>query len=261
MANDTKIDEVVKQIQQRILEGTYKGGEQLPAERELSEELHVSRQTVHSAMIRLQTDNQIDIRPREGAFVRVSHQRTQVGPLVPTPLRQKNKANLLNVLRLRRQETSVRDLEPPTVITAEPTLAQKMNLEARTEVARQHRLCLIHEIPYRIVDSYQPASLIDSVAKLGDNFFDGLSTFAQNTQTDAFERVYCRMPQAQEAELLNMSRNQPVFEIERWLFRGETMLIDYTCIIANAALHEFTYTYSSYASNWEDLSEKLLVNA
>ena len=66
---DTKIDEVAAELNNRIERGIYVAGQRLPSEREISEELDVSRATVRGALLRLQAENTIDIVPRGGAFV------------------------------------------------------------------------------------------------------------------------------------------------------------------------------------------------
>jgi UTRA domain len=55
----------------------------------------------------------------------------------------------------------------------------------------------------------------------------------------AFERLNCHMPTAEEASLLNISRSQPVIDLERRVWADNGMLFEYSLVIANAALHEF----------------------
>ena len=51
------------------------------------------------------------------------------------------------------------------------------------------------------------------------------------------------MPSAEEATLLNISRGQPVVDMDRWVWADDNTLFEYTHIVANAALHEFSYSY------------------
>lgn len=62
----TKIDEVVEVLRRRINDGVYTSGQRLPAERDLGDELGVSRATIRNALIRLQSENLVDIAPRAG---------------------------------------------------------------------------------------------------------------------------------------------------------------------------------------------------
>ena len=52
------------------------------------------------------------------------------------------------------------------------------------------------------------------------------------------------MPTTEEANLLNISRTQPVVDMDRWVWGNDNTLFEYSHIVANAALHEYTYTYN-----------------
>ena len=62
---DTKIDEIVEELSKRIAQGHYVADQRFPSERELAEELNVSRVTIRAALLRLQAENLVDIVPRE----------------------------------------------------------------------------------------------------------------------------------------------------------------------------------------------------
>jgi GntR family transcriptional regulator len=59
----------------------------------------------------------------------------------------------------------------------------------------------------------------------------------------AFERLNCRMPSAEEASFLNIARNQPVIDMDRWVWADDGVLFEYSHIIENSAFHEHTYSY------------------
>lgn len=61
--------QIVIQIQSRILAGELKIGDQLPAERELAEQFHVSRTAVREAIKALRENGLVDILPGRGTFV------------------------------------------------------------------------------------------------------------------------------------------------------------------------------------------------
>ncbi|HEU5377175.1 MAG TPA: GntR family transcriptional regulator [Ktedonobacteraceae bacterium] len=258
MPSETKADEVVEILHQRIVEGTYQMGQRLPGERELAEELHVSRPTIRTALTRLQSKNAIDIVPQKGAFVRWQGQRAIIGSLVPPHLKKKDSTGFLKKLNRLQDPPTVRYLAPQeALVTADAEFAQAMNVAEGTEFLREYYLCLINGVPYRIVDTYQPVS--SSTLSTDVDFSDlrkleeEIEKARSRVNADAIERVQCRMPQEQEAELLNISRNQPVFEIERWIFVLEGILLQYAKYIANAALHEYIYTYSASDPNWDDI--------
>jgi GntR family transcriptional regulator, transcriptional repressor for pyruvate dehydrogenase complex len=65
-------ERVIRQLTRLIEEGALKPGDRLPSERELSEELQVSRGTVREAVQFLQTLGLLEIRHGSGTFVRVA---------------------------------------------------------------------------------------------------------------------------------------------------------------------------------------------
>ncbi|MEM8981786.1 MAG: FadR/GntR family transcriptional regulator [Pseudomonadota bacterium] len=62
-------ESVASQLKQRIATGVYQPGDRLPGERELAEELGVSRVTIREAEIALQATGHIQIRAGSGAYV------------------------------------------------------------------------------------------------------------------------------------------------------------------------------------------------
>jgi len=63
---------VVEEVQRLIIEGKLQPGQRLPTEKELAEMLHVSRPTLREALNVLEAMGHIEIRPREGSFVRTT---------------------------------------------------------------------------------------------------------------------------------------------------------------------------------------------
>ena len=71
--------QIADQVATLIATGEYRPGDQLPSERDLAEQLRVSRPTVREAMIALEVRGLIDIRVGVGMFVR---------PRGPRPVRR-----------------------------------------------------------------------------------------------------------------------------------------------------------------------------
>lgn len=59
----------VRQLQERILSGELPLGSRLPAERELSEQMQVSRAVVNGGITELARQGFLEVRPRQGTFV------------------------------------------------------------------------------------------------------------------------------------------------------------------------------------------------
>ncbi|MBV8822431.1 MAG: UTRA domain-containing protein, partial [Ktedonobacteraceae bacterium] len=100
---------------------------------------------------------------------------------------------------------------------------------------------------YSILDSYYLASLLGELLGKDEGYIPLFKWLRQHSglkAARALERLDCRMPSAEEAALLNISRGQPVIDMDRWVWADNDTLFEYTHIVANAALHEFSYGYT-----------------
>ncbi len=61
---------IVEQIKQIIFDGKLQPGDRLPTEKDLAEQLHVSRPTLREALTVLEAIGLIEVRPREGSVVK-----------------------------------------------------------------------------------------------------------------------------------------------------------------------------------------------
>ena len=244
MSDDTKIDEVVKKISLGILSGDYVNGQRLPAERDLAEQFQVSRQTVRYALRRLQAESMLEIVPSSGAYVHARRAKGRIGPTV-TALNKGEQTTF--------KEISVQAPVPDRTSPADAWLAEKMQIEEHTPLLRRTRLYLEDQVPYRLVERYSSPAFLERFAGSSPNPSDWLKNALEQSPTPAraVEGITCRLPNEKEAEALNINRNQPVFELERWILGEQDQVLQYVHTIANAALQELTYIYGK--ENWDDL--------
>ena len=246
---DTKIDEVAAELNNRIERGIYVAGQRLPSEREISEELDVSRATVRGALLRLQAENTIDIVPRGGAFGRSPSTKVVIGPSNPnvaSGLELKRAGSFIRAMEAQGRKTLVRFIEPSSIIEAGEELGEKMGTGPETPVLRRYRVHMVERIPYRILDSYYLASLLGDLLGKDEGYIPLFKWLRDHTglrPAKAFEKINVRMPSQEEATLLNISRAQPVVDMDRRVWAHDGTLFEYTHIVANAALHEYTYNY------------------
>jgi GntR family transcriptional regulator len=248
---DTKIDEIVEALQERINRGIYATGQRLPSERDLTEEMGVSRGTIRAALLRLQAENIIDIIPRGGAILRAPSTKITVGPASPTLPKvighELRAGSFIRSMEALGKQTLVRFIEPSSIIPAGDEIGIKMKTDASTEVLRRYRVHLVDRVPYRILDSYYLASLLGDLLGKDEGYiplFKWMRDHTGKRAAKAFEKINVRMPSSEEAHLLNISRGQPVVDMDRWVWADDDTLFEYSHIIANAALHEYTYTYN-----------------
>ncbi|GCE18686.1 GntR family transcriptional regulator [Dictyobacter kobayashii] len=248
---DTKIDEVVSELLNRIERGIYTAGQRLPSERELTEELNVSRATIRGALLRLQAENAIDIVPRGGIFIRTPSAKVTIGPASPLAskapaLELKRAGSFIRAMEAQGRQTLVRFIEPSSIIPAGDDLADKLQTTPDTKLLRRYRVHIVDKVPYRILDSYYLASLAGDLLGKDEGYIPLFKWLREQTgvvAAKAFEKLDMRPPTAEEAHLLNIPRSQTVTDMDRWVWAKDGTLFEYSHIIANAALHEYTYSY------------------
>ncbi|MBV9690222.1 MAG: GntR family transcriptional regulator [Ktedonobacteraceae bacterium] len=240
---ETKIDEIVEELQKRITQGFYAAGQRLPSEREIADELNVSRVTVHTALLRLQAENIVDIVPRGGVFVRSASTKA----IIASGPELKQVGSFIRAMERQGKQTLVRFIEPSSIILVGDTVGAKMETDPTTKVLRRYRLHIVDRVPYRILDSYYLASLLRDLLGKDEGYIPLFKWLREHTglrAAQAVERLDCRMPSAEEAALLNISRGQPVVDMDRWVWADDNTLFEYTHMVANGALHEFSYSYN-----------------
>lgn len=74
-------EQVVEQIKQMIIEGTLKKGDKLPTERDLAEQLKVSRTSVREALRALEVVGLVESRQGAGNYIRESFENSLFEPM------------------------------------------------------------------------------------------------------------------------------------------------------------------------------------
>lgn len=239
---DTKIDEIAEELSKRIAQGRYVAGQRLPSERELADELDVSRVTIRAALLRLQAENLVDTVPRGGIFVRSSSTKA----IIASGPELKQSGSFIRAMERQGYQTTIRFIEPSSIILAGNEIGAKLSVDPNTLVLRRYRIHLVDRVPYRILDSYYLASLLGDLLGQDEGYIPLFKWLRGRTgvrATHAKEQLNCRMPSTQEAKFLNISRGQPIIDMDRWVWGDNETLFEYTHIAANGALHEFTYSY------------------
>lgn len=90
---------VIEQIQSMVMDGTLKKGDKLPSERELVEQLDVSRTSIREAMRALEVIGLVESRQGEGNFISGTSDAIFLEPL--SIMFMLNKGNPADILELR----------------------------------------------------------------------------------------------------------------------------------------------------------------
>ncbi|WP_026478938.1 FadR/GntR family transcriptional regulator [Alkaliphilus transvaalensis] len=104
----TKVyEQVIHQIQSMIANGDLKSGDKLPSERQLAEELGVSRTSVREALRALQIIGLIEVRQGDGNFIKESFDTCLFEPLsVMFMLHQSKPQEIVDLRRIIEVETA-----------------------------------------------------------------------------------------------------------------------------------------------------------
>jgi GntR family transcriptional regulator, transcriptional repressor for pyruvate dehydrogenase complex len=106
---NTKIyEQVVQQIKSMIIDGTLKKGDKLPTERDLAEQLQVSRPTVREAMRALEVVGVIESRQGAGNYIKESFENSLFEPLsMMFMLEESNPHDILELRQVLELEIAV----------------------------------------------------------------------------------------------------------------------------------------------------------
>jgi GntR family transcriptional repressor for pyruvate dehydrogenase complex len=136
-------DSIVQQIEQSIMDGVLRPGEKLPPERELAQQLNVSRPSLREALLKLETKGLLQARRGGGTYV-----TDIVGPILTDPLVHLLKSHpeaTYDILELRHALEEVAAY-----------FAAVRGTEADREILR-HRLAILEAVHHEVNDPLRDA--------------------------------------------------------------------------------------------------------
>lgn len=98
--SSTIADMVYEKLLRQIISGLYKPGERIPTENELCEEFNVSRNTLRSALNRLNTLGILETRRGDGSYVKQVGMQMYLNTFIPAMLINEN--SLMEIIQLRK---------------------------------------------------------------------------------------------------------------------------------------------------------------
>ncbi|MDN6195618.1 MAG: GntR family transcriptional regulator [Atopostipes suicloacalis] len=225
--------QLYESIARNIESGLLDENEKLPSEREICNQLGISRSTVRQAMYELEKEGYIYKEHGRGVFVSFESFRQ----------------NLLNfysftdeMIKIGKEPSSkVLDFEK---IKASEKLAQKLDIEQGAALYQIRRLRLADDEAIMIETSYLPSTRFPDLKK---------ETLEKRPMYDIFREDYdMRFSKAKEffksvmvrnyeAEVLEVSTQTPGMMIERYTYEAET-IVEYTVSIARGDKFEYVVT-------------------
>ncbi|MBO7936326.1 GntR family transcriptional regulator [Streptomyces sp. S9] len=193
-------------IQSRIEDGTYPPGRRVPSENQLVQAFGMSRPTVVRALELLKRDGWLESRQGYGTIVRGR----------PAVVEQKDRRGS-EVLARDESQTSGRLVEVGSV-PVPPRVASVLGLPKRAKVLMRRFLVEEDGEPVELVSSYFPVGLVEGTElESADLLSGGTRAHLEVRKKIRFdhvtERVSARLPEAAEAELLNLPDSVPVLSV------------------------------------------------
>lgn len=246
---DTKIDEIVALLRQRILNGEFGISGRIPPVRVLAEQYTVSRETANKAIHHLQSEGLLFSEGRS-IYVRIPPTRISGGITARFDLH-------LQAQGLTPIETNV---EEPVLVPAPEPVAKAFGIEKDTLVVRRVRRQGTTNTHYRIAENFYPTELVgeDILAQMQqDSRYDVLLAIKENHGL-IIERVHedvtGRLPTDREQDLLNITRTTPVLEMVRMSSSENHVPIMFNTIIFVA--HYFVLSYDYTTQHWKDMAKQ-----
>lgn len=231
-------EQIADALRQRIKEGTYAEGSQLPSERELREEFGVSVNTVRAAIVLLRAQDLV-----------VSHQGRGVFVQKPKGLRRLSD----DMVKAEGFYSMVqRQGERPTTVTtvrhepASEEVADALGIEVGAEVVVRARIMGTDTHPLAcLATSYFPAWVVEQAPKLADPNVSGLPKWLREAFGDTYsdDVLDARMPTETEQERLKIPEGVPVITNKGLTHDGQHRVLHYIDMVTVPGRFVFSYRF------------------
>ncbi|MDE2070364.1 MAG: GntR family transcriptional regulator [Gammaproteobacteria bacterium] len=202
-------------LRQRLASGELGPGQTLPSERDLAEQLAVSRVTVRKALAGLVQDGMLV--PRRGAG-------TFVAERIVKPLSK---------ITSFTEDLRARGLNPRSVFLERslgevtPEEAMALNLSPGSRVVRLHRLRYAGDAPLAVEHSAIPQSILDDPARVTNSLYAALEALGCRP-VRALQRLRAVNLSAEHARLLQLPKDSAALALERRSFLADGRLVEFT---------------------------------
>ncbi|MBV9691066.1 MAG: GntR family transcriptional regulator [Ktedonobacteraceae bacterium] len=240
----TTVTEVAEALRTRVLAGDFGQFGRLPPAIDLATEYHVSRDTINRAIRLLQAEGYLESRGEGKRGMTISRSRVRIQGITARFDLELLKLGLVPI------ETNI---DEPAIVPAPPQVAQALGVGTGTPVVRRFRKQGAEQagtaIPYRLAENFYPTVLADEaiLAQMQrDDRFDVILAIREKhgkAPARLHEDVIGRLPTSQERQLLNITAQTPVLEVNRVSYAEDDTVIMINKIIFVANLFVLSYDY------------------
>lgn len=223
-------------IASQIAQGILKPGQQLPSERQLCEQFHISRTTVRRALAKLEKEHLVMTIPARGTFVSSPRVRLSVRVSLSGFSEDVRRAGLIPSSVLLH--AGILHTPPPAPVQT------ALRIAPDEEVVQIERLRLVNDTPLAVHRAYLPHRLCPGILayELGgeQSLFHLLRERYGLSIAYAEERVFASLATEKEAKLLQLPTPAAVLRGERtnFLLSGEAV----------------EFSLSAYCGEWYQLN-------
>lgn len=216
--------QVVDELRRQIIDGTLAPASRLPSRARLAEQFHVSENVVRRAVDVLMAEGLIETRAGARPTVR---ERPRLRRLVRSWYReQRGGSPFAADMRAQGREADWRHRSKKT--TAQPAIAERLQLEADAPVMRTEYVFTADDEPVMLSTSYEPLALTEGTPVMlpergpmaGRGVTERMGTIGQRIVT-ATEVVSARPVMQDEAERVQVSPGTIVIVIQRTYWTAE----------------------------------------
>ncbi len=240
----TTVTEVAEELRKRIQAGEYGQRGRLSPAGDLANEFHVSRDTINRALKLLQAEGYLESRGENRRGVIISRSRIRIQGVTARFDQELQKFGLTPV------ESNI---DEPAIISAPPEIASVLGVAEGTSIVRRFRKQGAQQgdtiIPYRLAENFYPTTLADKAIleqMQKDDRFDVILAIREKygkAPVRVHEDVIGRLPTNQERQLLNITPQTPVLEVNRVNYAENGMVVMVNKIIFVANLFILSYDY------------------
>lgn len=211
--------QLAERIKDQIHAGELAAGDQLPPERDLAQQMGVSRMTARQALAYLVHEGLLEVRQGVGAFV-------------TPPKLTHNAIHLVGFTEeMRGQGGAVTSMVlEQAVVISPPVVARRLGLPPQAEAVRITRLRQVNQLPLLLETSYLPAHLCPDLAQIDltqHSLYAVLETRYHLHPHHTRESVEATVANAYEEQQLQVPSGAAMLLLEGITYSSDDLPIEY----------------------------------
>jgi GntR family transcriptional regulator len=227
--------QIKQQLQQEIDAGELTAHMQLPSEREMTQQLRVSRITVHQAFNDLVKQGYLYTTPGKGFFVAER----------PGPYELNALLSFTSEAEAKGQEPGTQVLDA-TIVPATPALSRQLLIPVGMEVVSLVRLRTLNGVPVNVTSSWLPHASCPGLLNhnLQSSLFAILREKYNLSLRMAHTEISARLASALEQEWLRLPDPAAVLTVQQTTYDQLKRVVEYSVMVFHPQRYPLNLTHS-----------------